>query len=135
MTDWQPNWAILMTQAGGDSFIHERVFENRFSYVEELRKLGAEIDFVKIPVRNPMEYFFFNFDPNKKYNQAIKIKAPQKLHGGVLNISDLRAGATLAIAALVAEGESVVNGASILERGYENFVEKVTSLGGDIKKI
>ena len=57
------------------------------------------------------------------------------MHSGVLNIADLRAGATLATAALVAEGESVVNGASILERGYENFVEKVKSLGGDIEKI
>lgn len=135
MTDWQPNWAVLMTQAKGESIIHERVFENRFSYVEELRKLGADIDFVKIPVNNPMEYFFFNFDPSKKYNQAIRIRGQQKLHSAVLNIADLRAGATLAIAALVAEGESVVNGASILERGYENFVEKVTSLGGEIKRI
>ena len=135
MTDWQPNWAILMTQANGDSIIQERVFENRFSYVEELRKLGADIDFIKIPVSNPAEYFFFNFDPVKKYNQAIKIRGAQTFHGGVLNIADLRAGATLAIAALVAEGESIVNGASILERGYENFVEKVKSLGGEIKKI
>ncbi|MBI4226023.1 UDP-N-acetylglucosamine 1-carboxyvinyltransferase [Candidatus Roizmanbacteria bacterium] len=135
MTDWQPNWAILMTQATGDSLIQERVFENRFSYVEELRKLGANIDFIKIPVTNPAEYFFFNFDPRKKYNQAIKIKGSQELHGGVLDIADLRAGATLAIAALVAEGESVVNGASILERGYENFVDKIKSLGGDIKQI
>ncbi|OGK26391.1 UDP-N-acetylglucosamine 1-carboxyvinyltransferase [Candidatus Roizmanbacteria bacterium RIFCSPLOWO2_01_FULL_37_12] len=135
MTDWQPNWAVLMTQAKGDSLIYERVFENRFSYVEELRKLGADIDFVKVPVINPAEYFFFNFNPNKKYNQAIKIRGPQKLHGGALSIADLRAGATLIIAALIAEGESVVNGVSILERGYENFVQKVTSLGGDIKKI
>ncbi len=135
MTDWQPNWAVLMTQAEGDSIIHERVFENRFSYVEELRKLGALIDYVKIPVLNPAEYFFFNFDPVKKYNQAIRIHGPQKLHNGVLTIADLRAGATLAIAALMAEGESIVNGASILERGYEKFVEKIRSLGGDIRKV
>jgi len=135
MTDWQPNWAVLMTQAKGESIIHERVFENRFSYVEELRKLGAEIDFVKTPVENPMEYFFFNFDPSKKYNQAIRIKGPQKLHGGVLNIADLRAGATLVIAAFSAEGESVINGASILERGYEDFVKKTRALGGEIKKM
>ncbi len=135
MTDWQPNWAVLMTQAQGESTIHERVFENRFSYVDELRKLGAEIDYIKIPVKNPFEYFFFNFDPAKKYNQAIRVKGPQELHGGVLTISDLRAGATLAIAALAADGESVVNGASIMERGYENFVEKVKALGGDIEKI
>lgn len=134
MTDWQPNWAVLMTQAQGESFIYERVFENRFSYVDELRKLGAEIDFVKSISVNPHEYFFFNFDPARKYNQAIRIKGPQELHGGVLNITDLRAGATLAIAALVADGESVINGASILERGYEDFVGKVQSLGGYIKK-
>lgn len=135
MTDWQPSWAILMTQAQGESTIYERVFENRFAYVEELRKLGAEIDFIKAPVINPSEYFFFNFDPSKKYNQAIRIKGPQKLHGGALNIADLRAGATLVEAAIIAEGESIINNASILERGYENFVEKVKSLGGNIKKI
>ncbi|MBI3366008.1 hypothetical protein HY041_00060 [Candidatus Roizmanbacteria bacterium] len=135
MTDWQPNWAVLMTQANGESIIHERVFENRFSYVEELRKLGAEIDYVKIPVKNPLEYFFFNFDPSKKYKQAIRIKGPQKLHGGVLTIADLRAGATLATAAFCSEGESVINNASILERGYEDFVEKTRKLGGEIKKM
>ncbi len=135
MTDWQPNWAVLMTQAKGESFILERVFENRFSYVEELRRLGARIEFVKMPVINPSEFFFFNFDPGKKYNQAVKVTGPQSLHGGVLTIADLRAGATLATAALIAEGESVVYGTSILERGYEGFVEKVTALGGDIRKI
>lgn len=135
MTDWQPPWAVLMTQTDGQSIIHERVYENRFMYVDELRKVGAEIDFVKVPVTNPAEYFFFNFDPAKKYNQAIRIKGSQKLHSGVLNITDLRAGATLAIAALLAEGESVINGASIMERGYEDFVEKINILGGDIKKV
>lgn len=135
MTDWQPNWAVLMTQAAGQSTIIERVFENRFSYVEELRKIGAKIDFIKLNVANPADYFFFNYDPQKTYNQGIKIQGPQPLHGGVLNIADLRAGATLAIGALVASGESIVNGASILERGYEDFVKKVQSLGGEIKKI
>lgn len=137
MTDWQPNWAVLMTQAEGSTTICERVFENRFMYVSELRRLGAEIDYVKIPVTNPGEYFFFNFDPAKKYNQAIRILGKQTLHSGVLNVTDLRAGATLAIAALTADDpeESVVYGASILDRGYENFVEKIKSLGGDIERI
>lgn len=135
MTDWQPNWAVLMTQATGESVIYERVFENRFGYVEELRKLGAEIDYVKTPHINPSDYFFFNFDPSKKYNQAIRIKGPQHLHGGVLQITDLRAGATLAIAALAANDESVINNASILERGYEAFAVKVSRLGGIIKKV
>ncbi|MCL4377933.1 MAG: UDP-N-acetylglucosamine 1-carboxyvinyltransferase [Actinobacteria bacterium] len=118
MTDWQPSWAMLMTQAEGISVISERVFENRFSYVDELRKLGARIDFIKLPTNIAKDYFFFNFNPSKKYNQAIRIYGTQKLHGGVLNIADLRAGATLATAALVAEGESIVNGASMLERGF-----------------
>lgn len=135
MTDWQPNWAIIMTQANGSSIIHERVFENRFSYVEELRKLGADIEYVKLPVKDPFKYFYFNYDSLKKYNQAIKIIGPQKLHGGVMKISDLRAGATIAIAGLIAEGTSVVNGASIMERGYENFVKKVSAIGGEIKKV
>lgn len=135
MTDWQPNWAVLMTLAKGKSVIHERVFENRFSYVEELKKLGAKIQFIERKVENPENFYFFNYKKNKKYSQMIEIDGPVNLHGGVLNIADLRAGASLAIAALVAEGESAVNGVSILERGYENFVIKVRELGGDIKKI
>lgn len=135
MTDWQPPWAVLMTQADGESIIHERIYENRFSYVEELRKMGADMEFTKVPVSNPAEYFFFNFDPAKKYNQAIRIRGPKKLHNAVMEVADLRAGATLAIAALSTEGESVLNGTSQMERGYEDFVEKISSLGGKIQKV
>ncbi|MEK7633372.1 MAG: UDP-N-acetylglucosamine 1-carboxyvinyltransferase [Patescibacteria group bacterium] len=135
MTDWQPNWAILMLMANGSSVIHERVFENRFSYVEELNKLGAKINFIDIKVENPEFVYHFNHEKDKTYQQTIKIKGPSELHNAVLNIADLRAGAALACAALLATGESIVNGASILERGYENFVEKIGKLGGEIKKI
>ena len=135
-TDWQPNWAVLMTQAEGEeSIIHERVFENRFNYVDELMKLGAHIVFIKPRVKNPKAFYDFNYKEDEIYQQAIRIQGGFPLHGGVLNISDLRAGASLAIASLIAEGESIISGASILERGYEDFVEKVKSLGGDIKKI
>lgn len=135
MTDWQPNWAILMTQAHGKSIIHERVFTGRFGYVEELKKLGADIEFVDVDVKDPKQYYHFNYQNSRKYRQAIQITGPQKLHNGVLQVSDLRAGATLAIAALIAEGESVIEGASILERGYEDFPGKIASLGGNLKKI
>ncbi len=135
MTDWQPNWAILMTQAKGESIIHERVFENRFSYVDQLKKLGARIEKIEIKVDKPEEFYFFNYQENQIYNQAIKITGPVNLHSGVLEIKDLRAGATLAVAALVANGQSVVNNVSILERGYENFVNKIRALGGEIKKV
>lgn len=135
MTDWQPSWAILMLKARGESIIHERVFENRFSYVEELKKLGAKIDFVNITVKNPEFFYHFNHEKNKAYQQTVKIQGGEELHNAILNISDLRAGAALACAALLATGESVINGASILERGYEDFVEKVKKLGGEIGKI
>ena len=135
MTDWQPSWAILMIKANGQSVIHERVFENRFSYVDELKKLGSNIKFIESKVENPSDFYHFNYDKNKAYQQTIKIIGPSQLHNAILNIADLRAGAALACGALLAEGESVVNGASILERGYEDFVEKVKKLGGEIRKI
>jgi UDP-N-acetylglucosamine 1-carboxyvinyltransferase len=135
MTDWQQNWVVLMTQAQGVSTLHERVFENRFAFVSELQKLGANIEYDTTPVVNPKQYYHFTYDPEKVYKQAIKIYGPQQLHNGVLTVTDLRAGATLAIAALLVSGESIVNGVSILERGYERFVEKVTQLGGDIKRL
>ena len=135
MTDWQPSWAILMTQANGESIIHERVFENRFSYVNELKKIGAKIEFIIVKVSDPKIFYHFNYEKGQKYQQAIRIQGGHKLHNAVLNISDLRAGAALACAALLSTGETTVNGVSILERGYENFVEKIIKLGGDIKKV
>lgn len=135
MTDWQPNWAVLMTQAKGKSVVVERVFENRFSYVKELEKLGARIRFIDNEISDPEKYYFFNYQEGVKYTQTIEIEGPIKLHGGVLKIADLRAGASLAAAALLANGQSVINGVSILERGYESFVEKVRGLGGEIKKV
>jgi UDP-N-acetylglucosamine 1-carboxyvinyltransferase len=135
MTDWQPSFAILLLVANGTSAIHERVFENRFSYVEELKKIGAQIEFSNEPVKNPKEYYHFNWEEGKEYQQAIKIKGGLPLHNGVMNIKDLRAGAALACAALLTSGETIVNGVSILERGYEGFVDKIRQIGGDIKKI
>jgi UDP-N-acetylglucosamine 1-carboxyvinyltransferase len=135
MTDWQPSFAILLLTADGVSTIHERVFENRFSYVEELRKIGGQIDFSQEPVINPKEFYHFNWEDGKEYKQAIKINGGQTLHNGVMNVKDLRAGAALACAALLTPGETVVNGVSNLERGYEDFVGKIIKIGGDIKKI
>lgn len=135
LTDWQPIYALLMTQAAGESIIQERVFENRFTYVDELKKLGADIEFIDVAVENPAEFYHFNYDADKTYKQAIQIRGHQTLHNGAMKMTDIRAGATLAIAALMASGESVINEVHHLERGYEHFVEKVKALGGDIKKI
>lgn len=137
MTDWQAPWSILMTQANGESIIHETVFENRFSYVSELRKLGAKIDFIE-PTMKKNTVYQFNGGVKQapaSPTQAIKITGPTKLHNGLLQVADLRAGASLLIAASVAYGESIVEGASIIDRGYEQIDKKLKSLGADIKRV
>jgi UDP-N-acetylglucosamine 1-carboxyvinyltransferase len=135
MTDWQPVWAVLMTQAQGKSIIQERVHENRFNYVDELRKMGADIEFIKTPINNPAEYFFFNFDPSKKYNQTIRINGPKELLSSTVEITDIRTGIALITAAFAAEGKSTLNAASVLEKGYEKIVDKTVALGGIIARV
>lgn len=136
MTDWQAPWAVLMTQVHGTAIIHETVFENRFSYVEELKKLGAQIEYFQPKVNHPDNLYQFNLTSVNKLNpQAIKIYGETKLHNGVLNVFDLRAGANLLIAAMIASGESIVNGASIIDRGYEEIDKKLKLLGAKIEKV
>lgn len=136
MTDWQAPWAVFMTQANGNSTIHETVFESRFSYVGELRKMGSKIDFYDPKVKNPREFYNFNWnDRPKGYHQGIKIHGPARLHNAVLEISDLRAGATLVLAGLVSKGESYIRGIEQIDRGYEKIDEKLKSLGANIERI
>lgn len=136
MTDWQAPWAVLMTQAYGTSTIHETVFESRFSYVGELKKMGAKIDFYDPQVFAPRKYYNFNWsDRIKDYHQGIKIQGPQPLHEAVVEITDLRAGATLVVAALVARGRSVIIGTEHIDRGYERFDEQLRKLGASIRRI
>ncbi len=132
MTDWQPNWAVLMTQSDGVSTVHETVFENRFSYVDELLKLGAQIEYVD---NSGDTIYHFNSDDSKEMKQKIQITGGAPMHSGAIKIADLRAGATLLIAALIAPGETVVANANILERGYENIVDKISGLGGKLKRV
>src|SRR3989338_4043921 len=133
MTDWQAPWAILANYCGGVSTIHETVYENRFSYVEELRKMGADIHFFSPKISNPSLVYNFNWsDKRKDYHQAIEVKGIAKLHNAVLEVSDLRAGATLVLAALTAQGESVIYGIDHIDRGYENLEGRLQSLGAKI---
>lgn len=136
MTDWQAPWAVFMTQATGTSTIHETVFESRFSYVGELKKMGAHIEFFDPPVDNPIEFYNFNWaDRVEGSHQAIRIAGPAPLHNGILTMNDLRAGATLILAALVASGESVIHGIEQVDRGYERIEERLTSVGASIKRV
>ncbi len=134
-TDWQGPWAILMTQASGESVIHETIYENRFGYVSELKKMGAHIEFFDPKINNPKEVYNFNYEDGVSYQQAIRIDGPRKIHNAVLNVSDLRAGATVVIAALIATGESVIYGIEHIERGYEKFVERLKSVGAQIEEV
>lgn len=136
MTDWQGPWLILMTQGEGISTIHETVYENRFNYVEELSKMGAKIELFNPKVKNPEKFYNFNLKDNRSwYKHAVRIYGPVNLHNAAINISDLRAGATLVLAALAANGESIIFGVEHLDRGYENFDKRLKALGGNVKRI
>ena len=114
-TDLQAQYMALMTQADGESVISEYVHENRFQHVRELAKMGAGIT-----VEGRLH--------------AI-VHGPARLRGTELAIPDIRSGAALVIAALCAEGESLLRNAWHVERGYEDMVGKLASVGAQIKSV
>jgi UDP-N-acetylglucosamine 1-carboxyvinyltransferase len=134
MTDWQGPWAVLMTKAHGVSIIHETVYENRFTYADELRKMGAKIDLFNPKIKHPEKIYNFNIADDNNYFHAAMITGLSNLHNGVLTITDLRAGATLVLAALAAEGTSIIFGLEHLDRGYEQFSQRLKKLGADISR-
>ncbi|MBI2621962.1 MAG: UDP-N-acetylglucosamine 1-carboxyvinyltransferase [Candidatus Levybacteria bacterium] len=135
MTDWQAPWAVLMTQAAGSSIIHETVFENKLSYIQDLKKMGAKMRLFNPKVSNPEEVYNFNLsDDQPKYFHAVKIKGASSLHNAVLTMQNIRAGAAVVIAALAARGESVILEVHHLDRGYERLEERLNSLGANITR-
>lgn len=130
MTDWQQPFAVLLTQAKGTSVIHETVHENRFGYAHTLNAMGADIEhYPHCLGSKACRYATHNF------LHSIIVKGSTPLVGKDIAIPDLRAGFAYVMAALVATGESTISGAPYLDRGYENLVEKLTSLGADISRI
>ncbi|MGN0480534.1 MAG: UDP-N-acetylglucosamine 1-carboxyvinyltransferase, partial [Lachnospiraceae bacterium] len=113
-TDMQPQMAVVLGLAKGSSMIVETLFENRFKYVDELVRMGASIR-----VSGNTAYI----DGVDGYSGA-RVAAP-----------DLRAGAALVIAALAAEGSSVIDDIHYIQRGYEDFEVKLAGLGADIHKV
>ena len=113
-TDMQQIIASLLTQAEGISTIEETIFENRFQNLYELQKMGANIE----------------IEGKKAY-----IQGPTKLYAENVVASDLRAGAGLVLAALLAEGETVINNVEYILRGYEDIVGKLKKLGAKIELI
>ena len=113
-TDMQPQLAVLLAVGNGTSIVTEGVWDNRFQYVDELRKMGA----------------------NASVNGKIAIfEGVKKLTGAPVRATDLRAGAAMIIAALIAEGTTEIEQIYHIERGYEDIVEKLRAVGADIKKI
>lgn len=132
-TDWQPLWATLATQAEGTSVIHETIYDKRFQYVDALRDMGAKIDFFQPEVNNPEEIYNFNYkDSDPDIPHAIRIKGKTLLKGGNFTVQDLRHGATLVIAGLIASGVTVLDNIEQIDRGYESLAERLQSLGANI---
>jgi len=134
MTDWQPLWAILMTQAQGESHIIEAVHNNRLQYTQQLNQMGAKIKLYNPPVSHPEKYYEFDQANNDQNYHAAKIIGSTTLTPQKLTVPDLRAGATLTIAALIANGRSEIDNISHIERGYENLDGRLRQLGADIQK-
>jgi UDP-N-acetylglucosamine 1-carboxyvinyltransferase len=133
-TDWQPLWAVMMTQATGVSVLHETVYESRFAYVQSLQAMGAKIELFNPPVENPDEVYNFNLaDAKKDSLHAARITGPSLLIGGTFEVKDLRHGATLTIAGLVASGTTTLRDPGHqIARGYEEFDDRLRALGADI---
>ena len=111
-TDMQPQFATLLTVARGDSMVSESVWDNRFRYTEQLARMGANI----------------SVDGKSAF-----IKGVDKLHGAPVIANDLRAGAAMVIAGLMAKGTTEIEEIHHIQRGYDNIIEKLRSLGADIE--
>ena len=113
-TDMQPQMGALLCMANGTSIITEGIYDNRFKYINELRKMGAEI---------------------QVDGRVAVVEGNSKLTGAVVQACDLRAGAAMVIAGMCASGVTEVEDVHFIERGYENFVGKLSALGADIQVV
>jgi len=113
-TDMQAQYMALVTQAEGTSHIKENIFENRFMHVQELVRMGANI---------------------KVDGRTATIRGKSRLSGAYVMCSDLRASASLVLAALVADGQSVLDRVYHMDRGYERIEEKLRSVGAKIERV
>ena len=113
-TDMQPQIGVTLALCNGTSTITESIFENRFKYLDELARMGANI---------------------KVEGNSATIEGVDGFSGARVSAPDLRAGAALVIAGLAADGITIVDDIVYIQRGYERFEEKLRSLGGIIEKV
>lgn len=114
-TDLLPMVVTILTRAEGKSLIHDPLYEGRFGYMAELKKMGADIEVV---------------DPHRAF-----VFGSKNIQGVTVNSLDVRAGAVLILAGLMAEGRTVINDVFHIDRGYEKIEERLQRLGADIKRI
>lgn len=115
LTDHQPLLGVLATQAEGETTIHDWIYEGRQGYLRALKEMGANVQFEDV--------------------HRSRIFGPTALHGVEIMTPDLRAGASILIAALVAKGRSIIYNAGIIDRGYERLDEKLRNLGAKIERV
>jgi UDP-N-acetylglucosamine 1-carboxyvinyltransferase len=113
-TDYTPFLVTMLSVADGVGIVTENLFSGRFRYVDELRRMGADIR-------------------NEGHHAVVRGVA--QLSGAPVRAPDLRAGAALVLAGLAAEGETVVTGAVHVDRGYEDFAGKLSALGADVVRV
>ncbi len=130
MTDWQQPFTVLLTQAPGESIVHETVYDDRFGYIEDLRRMGANVTLIpqclgSIPCR-------FS---GKLYNHTALVRGVTPLHAATMRMRDIRAGMAHIIASLIAEGTSEITGVDEIDRGYERIDERIRALGADMQRV
>ncbi len=128
LTDWQQPFVVLLTQCEGSSIVHETVYENRLGYVETLKKMGANVALFRQCLGSRTCRF-----NNHAHPHSVVIKGGAELFGQSISIPDLRAGFAYVMASLVAKNESSIYGYEFLERGYDNIIHKLQSLGACVE--
>ena len=114
-TDLMAPMIVLATQSEGVTILHDWMYESRMFFVDKILSMGAKVEIA---------------DPHRVF-----VYGPTKLHGQRLDTPDIRAGIALVIAACAANGKSIIGNAELIERGYENIVERLSALGADIKRV
>lgn len=130
MTDWQQPLVTVMTQATGVSSVHETVYEDRFGYTKTLQAMGAKIEtstecWGKLPCRWWA----------REYLHSCRVTGPTRLHGTTIDIPDIRAGMAHLIAALIADGDSMLRGVEHLQRGYQDLPTRLRGLGARLNHL
>ena len=130
MTDWQQPFTVLLTQAQGNSIIHETIYEDRFGYTNDLNQMGADIK-TSSECLGRLDCRF----NSKGFSHSITVHGPTPLKAINTQVRDLRSGMVNIISALIAEGTSLISGIEEIDRGYEKIDERLQGLGAEIDRL